>query len=71
MVKKIEFASYKEMPIRPMTTGSMMWNLTGSWRNVRPLYHFQTSPCILGCPTNENIQKYIYLVTEAKHEEAW
>jgi len=71
MVKKIEFASYKEMPIRPMTTGSMMWNLTGSWRNVRPLYDFKTSPCILGCPTNENIQKYIYLVTEGKHEEAW
>ena len=71
MVKKIEFKSYKEMPIRPMTMGSMMWNLTGSWRNVRPIYDFKTSPCILGCPTNENIQKYIYLVTEGKHEEAW
>ncbi|MCK4548616.1 MAG: FAD-dependent oxidoreductase [Candidatus Krumholzibacteria bacterium] len=71
MVKKIEFESYREMPIRPMTMGSMMWNLTGSWRNVRPFYDFKTSPCILGCPTNENIQKYIYLVTEGKHEEAW
>lgn len=71
MVKKIEFESYKEMPIRPMSMGSMMWNLTGSWRNVRPYYDFKTSPCILGCPTNENIQKYIYLVTLGKHEEAW
>ncbi len=71
MVKKIEFESYKEMPIRPMTLGSMMWNLTGSWRNVRPLYDFKTSPCILGCPTNENIQRYIYLVTEGRYEEAW
>ena len=71
MVKKIEFESYKEMPIRAMTLGSMMWNLTGSWRNVRPLYDFKTSPCILGCPTNEDIQRYIYLVTEGRHEEAW
>jgi len=71
MIKKIEFKSYKEMPIRPMTLGSMMWNLTGSWRNVRPLYESKTSPCILGCPTNENIQRYIYLVTEGRHEEAW
>jgi putative selenate reductase YgfK subunit len=71
MVKKIEFESYKEMPIRPMTLGTMMWNLTGSWRNVRPLYDFKTSPCILGCPTNENIQRYIYLVTLGRHEEAW
>jgi putative selenate reductase YgfK subunit len=59
------------MPIRPMTVGSMMWNLTGSWRNVRPLYDFKTSPCILGCPTNENIQRYIYLVTLGEYEEAW
>ena len=42
MVRKIEFKSYKEMPIRPMTVGSMLWNLTGSWRNVRPLYDFKT-----------------------------
>jgi putative selenate reductase YgfK subunit len=71
MVRKIEFKSYKEMPIRPMTVGSMLWNLTGSWRNVRPLYDFKTSPCILGCPTNENIQRYIWLVTEQRYEEAW
>ena len=71
MVKKIEFKSYKEMPIRPMTIGSMLWNLTGSWRNVRPVYDFKTSPCTLGCPTGENIQRYIFLVTEGRYEEAW
>ncbi|MDD3642377.1 MAG: NAD(P)-binding protein [Candidatus Krumholzibacteria bacterium] len=71
MVSKIEFKSYKEMPIRPMTVGSMLWNLTGSWRNVRPLYDFKTSPCILGCPASENIQRYIWLVTEERYEEAW
>ena len=48
-----------------------MWNLTGSWRNVRPYYDFKTSPCILGCPTGENIQRYIYLVTLGEYEEAW
>lgn len=71
MAKKIEFTSYKQMPIRPMTVGSMLWNLTGSWRNVRPLYDFKTSPCILGCPAGENIQRYIYLATDGRYEEAW
>jgi putative selenate reductase YgfK subunit len=71
MVKKIEFKSYRDMPIRPMTLSTMMWNLTGSWRNVRPYYDFKTSPCIAGCPTSENIQSYIYLVTEKRYEEAW
>ncbi|HSG28196.1 MAG TPA: NAD(P)-binding protein, partial [Candidatus Krumholzibacterium sp.] len=61
----------KEMPIRPMTISTMMWNRTGSWRNVRPYYDFKKSPCIVGCPTSENIQRYIYLVTEKRYEEAW
>lgn len=71
MIKKVEFNNYREMPIRPMTVSSMLWNLTGSWRNVRPYYDFKKSPCIIGCPTNENIQRYIYLVTEKRYEEAW
>lgn len=71
MIKKVEFKTYREMPIRPMTVGDMLWNLTGSWRNVRPYYDFKRSPCIVGCPTSENIQRYIQLVTENKYEEAW
>ncbi|MBN1163440.1 MAG: FAD-dependent oxidoreductase [Candidatus Krumholzibacteriota bacterium] len=71
MVEKVEFKNYREMPIRAMTISSMLWNLTGSWRNVRPYYDFKTSPCRLGCPTGENIQRYIYLITEKKYDEAW
>ena len=71
MAEKIVFENYKDMPIRAMTIGDMTWNLTGSWRNVRPVYDFKTSPCRLGCPAQENIQRYIFLVTEERHEEAW
>ncbi len=71
MGDKIIFKSYKDMPIRPMSVDDMMWNLTGSWRNVRPYYDFKTSPCRVGCPAGENIQRYIYLLTEGREEEAW
>ncbi len=71
MVEKVEFKTYRDMPIRPMTVTDMLWNRTGSWRNVRPYYDFKTSPCKVGCPTGENIQRYIYLVTENDYEEAW
>jgi putative selenate reductase YgfK subunit len=49
----------------------MTYNHTGSWRNVRPYYDFKTSPCRLGCPTAENIQRYIFLITEHKYEDAF
>jgi len=69
--KKVEFKSYKEMPICAMSVADMTWNLTGSWRNVRPYYDPKTSPCRLGCPAGENIQRYIFLVTEKRYREAW
>jgi len=71
MGEKVVFKSYQEMPICAMSVADMMWNLTGSWRNVRPYYDFKVSPCRLGCPTEENIQRYIFLVTERRYEEAW
>lgn len=71
MGDKIVFESYKEMPISPMSVADMAWNFTGSWRNVRPFYDFKTSPCRVGCPTGEDIQRYIFLVGEKRYEEAW
>jgi NADPH-dependent glutamate synthase beta subunit-like oxidoreductase len=71
MGEKITFKSYREMPLCAMSIADMTYNLTGSWRNVRPYYDFKTSPCRLGCPTNENIQQYIFLVTEGRYEEAF
>ncbi len=71
MGEKITFKSYKEMPINAMSIADMTWNLTGSWRNIRPYYDFKMSPCRLGCPAMEDIQRYIFLVTEKRYEEAW
>jgi len=71
MGEKVTFKSYKEMPLCAMSVADMTYNLTGSWRNVRPYYDFKTSPCRLGCPTAENIQRYIFLVTEGEYEQAW
>ena len=71
MGEKITFKSYREMPLCAMSIADMTYNLTGSWRNVRPYYDFKVSPCRLGCPTGENIQRYIFLVTEGDYEQAW
>ncbi len=71
MGEKIVFKNYKEMPIRAMSVADMTWNLTGSWRNIRPYYDFKLSPCRVGCPAGEDIQKYIFLLIEDRAEEAW
>jgi len=35
--KKIIFHSEKEVPLMPMSIGSMLYNKTGAWRNIRPV----------------------------------
>jgi 2-oxoisovalerate ferredoxin oxidoreductase delta subunit len=33
---KVTFTSAAEFPTMPMSLGSMLWNKTGTWRNIRP-----------------------------------
>jgi len=42
--KKIVLSSAKELPYMPMSIGSMLFNKTGSWRNIRPV--IDLSQCI-------------------------
>lgn len=52
--EKIIFKSEKEMPITPMSLGSMAFNLTGAWRNIRPVIDLdnclQCGICWKFCP---------------------
>lgn len=43
-IKKIIFKSEKEVPLMPMSVGSMLYNKTGAWRNIRP--EIDLSNCI-------------------------
>ncbi|MDH7493007.1 MAG: 4Fe-4S binding protein [Candidatus Saccharicenans sp.] len=42
--KRIVFNSEKEMPASPMSLGSMLYNKTGAWRNIKPV--IDLSRCI-------------------------
>lgn len=52
--KKIGFASAQEMPKTPMSLGKMTYNLTGAWRNIRPVIDLskctQCGICWKFCP---------------------
>lgn len=59
MIKKtkaqtITFSSEEEVPMMPMSLGSMLWNKTGSWRNIRPVLDkkncLQCGICWKFCP---------------------
>jgi NADPH-dependent glutamate synthase beta subunit-like oxidoreductase len=44
---------------------------SGPVREQRPVYVDLLPPCNAGCPAGENIQAWLALATEGRHEEAW
>jgi 2-oxoisovalerate ferredoxin oxidoreductase delta subunit len=52
--EKIIFRSEKDVPLMPMSLGSMLFNKTGAWRNIRPVVDLsnciQCGICWKFCP---------------------
>ena len=52
--EKIDFKSHKDVPMMPMSVGSMLYNKTGAWRNIRPIIDLdeclQCGICWKFCP---------------------
>ena len=60
-----------DLPMAAISFGTMDWNETGNWRYLRPVYKTKTAPCIVGCPVEENIPRYLLKSSQGDHEEAW
>lgn len=60
----IQFHSIEELPDSPITSGTTLWNPTGTWRSVRPIHVSRLSPCLLGCPAGNPIETFIRRIEE-------
>jgi len=66
----ITFKSEAEMPDITMSLGTTLYNKTGTWRYMRPLYRDKTSPCNAACPAGEDIVDYLRMVTHGDLDQA-
>jgi 2-oxoacid:acceptor oxidoreductase delta subunit (pyruvate/2-ketoisovalerate family) len=66
----IVFESEAEMPDVAMSLGTTLYNKTGSWRYLRPLYRNKTPPCNHACPSGEDIVLYLRWAKEGRYQEA-
>lgn len=69
--KVIVFHSAGEMPPMPASIASTLYNKTGSWRYMRPVYRERTPPCNDACPAGEDIVRWLGLVADRRFGEAW
>jgi len=66
----ITFRSEADMPPMPASLGTTLYNKTGGWRYMRPLYRDKTPPCSHNCPAGEDISLQISLIAQGRFEEA-
>ena len=71
MSEQIIFKREEDMPYQPISTGSMTWNKTGSWRYLRPRFDNKISPCNEGCPAGQDVEGAMVLIGKGKVLEAW
>ena len=69
--KVIIFKSEAEMPTMAASLASTLYNKTGSWRYMRPLYVDKTPPCNDACPAGEDIVGYLDLIRQGRYREGW
>ena len=69
--KVIVFRSAEEMPLLPASLANTLYNKTGSWRYMRPVYRERTPPCNDACPAGEDIVAYLGLAADRRYREAW
>jgi 2-oxoacid:acceptor oxidoreductase delta subunit (pyruvate/2-ketoisovalerate family) len=70
MSYQIVFKTESDMPELAMSLGSTLYNKTGSWRYVRPIYRDKMSPCNQACPAGEDIVGYLQMVKKGQVEQA-
>ncbi len=68
--KAIVFESEKDVPLMAISLGTMLFNKTGTWKNIEPFYVNRTPPCNALCPAGEDIVRQLFLVKEKRFREA-
>ena len=68
--RKHEFHTWRDLSPMNSSVGDMLYNLTGSWRYIKPVYEDKTPACQNACPAGNDIEAWIKLLQRGEHEEA-
>jgi 2-oxoacid:acceptor oxidoreductase delta subunit (pyruvate/2-ketoisovalerate family) len=60
----------RNIPPIAISETSTLVNQTGSWKYIMPRYEDRVAPCNAGCPVGIDIEGYMYLIGQARLQEA-
>ncbi|MBW2026609.1 MAG: NAD(P)-binding protein, partial [Deltaproteobacteria bacterium] len=71
MAKKVEIGSWRDLPPMNISMGTMLHNLTGSWRFIKPIYLDKVPACQNTCPCGNDIEAWIKLIQRKEIRDAY
>ena len=71
MAVRYEFKSYRDITPMHVSTGNMLYNKTGSWRFIKPVYEDKTPACQNACPAGNDIEGWLKLLGKREFEKAY
>jgi 2-oxoacid:acceptor oxidoreductase delta subunit (pyruvate/2-ketoisovalerate family) len=71
MAVKHEFNSYRDITPMHVSLGNMLYNKTGSWRFIKPIYEDKIPTCQNACPAGNDIEGWIKLLNNNEYEKAY
>ena len=71
MAIKHEFKSYRDITSMHVSLGNMLYNKTGSWRFIKPIYEDKIPACQNACPAGNDIEGWVKLLNNMEYEKAY
>ncbi|MCP4352068.1 MAG: FAD-dependent oxidoreductase [Desulfobacterales bacterium] len=71
VVEQFEFKTWRDLTPMNVSVGTMLHNMTGTWRFIKPVYEDKVPACQNACPAGNDIEGWIRLLQQEKYEQAY
>ncbi len=71
LVEQFEFKTWRDLTPMNVSVGTMLHNMTGTWRFIRPVYEDKVPACQNACPAGNDIEGWIRLFQQGAYEQAY
>jgi 2-oxoacid:acceptor oxidoreductase delta subunit (pyruvate/2-ketoisovalerate family) len=69
--KTYEFKTWRDFSPMNISMGTMLHNMTGSWRFIKPIYEDKVPACQNACPAGNDIEGWIKLLQKGEYDKAY
>jgi 2-oxoacid:acceptor oxidoreductase delta subunit (pyruvate/2-ketoisovalerate family) len=71
LAKEYKFKTWRDFTVMNTSVSTMLHNLTGNWRFIKPIYEDKIPACQNACPAGNDIESWIRLLKREEYERAY